>query len=122
MEDIKKLFDVLKNSIEKFNEFIATWTKLLKIAKLNKFPDEMRKFRSDMSSYHLGVFLWCRDEYPNISEIFFSLDIFPPFSLLKGLKRLLMNILNLLKKSNYTIHFCLKKNTMKQETCFLTKK
>lgn len=98
MEDIKKLFDVLKNSIEKFNEFIATWTKLLKIAKLNKFPDEMRKFRSDMSSYHLGVFLWCREEYPNISEIFSSLDIFPPIFTIKGVKEIIDEYSKFIKK------------------------
>ena len=88
-DNLKKFLDNLKDFIKNLNDLKDIWIKLTKLSELYKFPNEMKNFRLDLEKYNLGVFLWCKEEYPNISEIFSSLEIFPQIFTIKKAKNII---------------------------------
>jgi len=89
MEDINDFFENLKVFLDNLKDLKDICIKLIKLSELYKFPNEMKNFRLDLEKYNLGVFLWCKEEYPNISEIFSSLEIFPQIFTIKKAKNII---------------------------------
>ena len=62
----------LANLMQKLARFLKTKNKMELLGSLSDYPDERKEFREDLKGHGLGIFLWGKERYPNISGIFES--------------------------------------------------
>ncbi len=76
-ETLETFTQNLANLMQKLARYLETKNKMELLSSLSDYPDERKEFREDLKKYGLGVFLWGKERYPNVFDIFESIGFLP---------------------------------------------
>lgn len=74
-------------NLTKFKDFLETTNKIQTFSKISEYPEESKEFKKDLQKFGLGIFLWCKESYPHITNIYEKIDFLPKILIIKDIRK-----------------------------------